>query len=117
MTNIFDNALSTLKTTLIQNVEIPVVYVHAGQRYEIQASRGNINWGTLNRLGDVTLGENFRDYIIRVELLDFIPQNGDLVIDGTDTFEAFAESTGQKCYRYSDPQKELFRIYTRRIKK
>ena len=114
--NIFDNALQTLKTTLENNVETPVEYWHNGAKYEIKASRGSINWGTLNRLGDISLGENFRDYIIRAELLQFEPQNGDLIVDGSDTFELFAESTGRKCYRYSDPQKALIRVYTRRIK-
>ena len=115
--NIFDNALLTLKDTLKNNVEIDVTYIHAGVSYSVKASRGSINWGTLNRLGDVTLGENFRDYIFRAELIPFEPQNGDRIVDGTDVFEAFSESTGNKCYRFSDPQKAMIRVYTRRVKK
>lgn len=117
MPNIFEKALSTLKKTLANNIEVDVKYWHNGVEYDIKASRGNINWGTLNRLGDVTLGENFRDYIIRAELIGFLPINGDRIVDGSDVFEVFAESSTNKCYRYSDPYKQLIRISTRRIEK
>ena len=117
MTNIFEQALSTLKETLISSIEMPVIYVRNGVEYPIAATRGNNNWGTLNRLGDISLGENHRDYIIRTELINFEPQNGDRIKDGTDVFELYNDSTSSKCWRFSDPYKQLIRVYTRRIKK
>ncbi len=117
MTNVFEQALSALKDTLKNGVEINVVYIHNDVEYAIPAVRGSINWGSLNRLGDITLGENYRDYIIRTELIDFLPDNGERIVDGNDTFEVFSGDSSSKCYRYSDPYKQLIRIYTRRILK
>lgn len=115
--NIFEDlGLAALIDTLQQCVEIPIIYTHSGTNYEITASRGHINWATLNKLGDVALGENFREYIILSSKLPFIPSNGDLIKDGNDTFEVFAESNNAKCWRYCDPYKGLMRVYTRRVK-
>lgn len=115
MDNIFEQGLAALKETLTNSVETSVLYVHNSVEYPITATRGAINWGTLNRLGDISLGENHRDYIIRAELLSFEPQNGDRIKDGSDVFEVYNDSTSSKCWRFSDPYKSLIRVYTRRI--
>ena len=117
MANIFEEALSQLMTTMSECTDVDVVYKHAGVEYPIQATCGNINFGTLNKVGDVALGENFREYIIRSTWLAFAPVNGDTIVDGADTFEVYNPDTSSKCWRYSDPYKGLMRIYTRRISK
>lgn len=117
MDNIFEQGLTALKETLTNSVETSVVYVHNSVEYLITATRGAINWGTLNKVGDVALGENFREYIIRSNLLPFIPTNGDTITDGVDVFEVYSPDTSSKCWRYSDPYKGLMRVYTRRISK
>ena len=116
MANIFEEALQTLMDTMQELTDIEVVYRHNGVDYPILATRGNINWATLNKVGDVALGENFREYIIRSSLLSFIPTNGDTVTDGSDIFEVYSPDTNSKCWRYSDPYKGLMRVYTRRLK-
>ena len=115
--NIFEEiGLAALMDTLEQYVDVPIVYKHNGTEYEITGSRGHINWSTLNKLGDVALGENFREYIIQSKKLAFVPTNGDTITDGTDVFEVFNESNTGRCWRYCDPYKGLMRIYTRRVK-
>ena len=114
-TNILEAGLQALKQTLASSLERDVIYTHAGQQYQIRATRGAINWATLNKLGDVALGENYRDYIIRAELLPVEPMRGDTITDGLEVYELYSESTAQKCYRYSDPYKQLIRVYTRRL--
>lgn len=108
--------LATLMETLEEYVATPIIYTHAGTEYILTATRGHINWSTLNKLGDVALGENFREYIIQSSKLSFVPTNGDLIKDGTDVFEVFNESPNGKCWRYCDPYKGMMRIYTRRVK-
>lgn len=117
MGNIFEDALQTLKDTMAELTDVEVVYKHNGVNYPITATRGNINWGTLNKVGDVALGENFREYIIRSTWLAFIPVNGDTITDAGDVFEVYSPDTNSKCWRYSDPYKGLMRVYTRRISK
>lgn len=114
--NIFDLGLEALKDTLEQYVATEVIYTHKGAEYTITASKGHINWSTLNKLGDVALGENFREYIIQSSKLSFVPTNGDLIKDGDDVFEVFNENANGKCWRYCDPYKGLMRVYTRRVK-
>lgn len=113
--NIFTEGLQQLSKTLASDTEVDITYKHKGTQYNIKATRGSINWSTLNRIGDVALGENFREYIIRTELLSIEPQDRDQIIDGTETYEVFKESTSTKCWRYCDPYKILMRISTRRI--
>ena len=113
--NILEAGLQALKQTLASSLERDVTYTHAGQQYQIRATRGAINWATLNKLGDVALGENYRDYNIRAELLPVEPSRGDTIQDGSEVYELYSESTAQKCYRYSDPYKQLIRVYTRRL--
>lgn len=117
MPNIFEDALQTLMDTMQEHTDVEVVYKHNNTEYPISATRGSINWGTLNKVGDVALGENFREYIIRSSLLPFIPSNGDTITDGADVFEVYSPDTSSKCWRYSDPYKGLMRVYTRRISK
>lgn len=114
--NIFEQALETLKETMAQHTDVNVIYRHNGVDYPIQATRGNINWATLNRIGDVALGENFREYIIQSNLLPFIPSNGDTLVDNNEVFEVYSPDSNSKCWRYSDPYKGLMRVYTRRLK-
>ena len=112
--NILEAGLQALKQTL-QTLERDIVYTHNGIEYNIRATRGAINWATLNKLGDVALGENYRDYIIRAELLPVEPSRGDTIKDGAEVYELYSESVSSKCYRYSDPYKQLIRVYTRRL--
>ena len=114
-TNILEAGLQALKQTLASSLERDVTYTHAGQQYQIRATRGAINWATLERLGGVALGENYRDYIIRAELLQFEPSRGDTIQDGSEVYELYSESVSSKCYRYSDPYRQLIRVYTRRL--
>ncbi|MBQ3349733.1 MAG: hypothetical protein IJG38_04990 [Thermoguttaceae bacterium] len=115
--NIFnDLGLAVLMDTLERYVDIPIIYTHTGTEYILTASRGHTNWGTLNQLGDVALGENFREYIIKSSKLSFVPSNGDTIKDGEETFEVYNENANGKCWRYCDPYKGLMRIYTRRVK-
>ena len=113
--NIFEDALNTLKETMMELTDVSVTYKHNAVEYPILATRGSINWGTLNKVGDVALGENFREYIIRSTLLPFIPSNGDTITDNGDVYEVYSPDTNSKCWRYSDPYKGLIRIYTRRV--
>ena len=106
--------MQALKQTL-QTLERDIVYTHNGIEYNIRATRGAINWATLERLGGVALGENFREYIIRADLLQFEPSRGDTIKDGAEVYELYSESVSSKCYRYSDPYKQLIRVYTRRL--
>ena len=115
MNNIFEDALNTLKETMMELTDVSVIYKHNAVDYPILATRGSINWGTLNKVGDVALGENFREYIIRSNLLPFIPSNGDTITDNGDVYEVYSPDTNSKCWRYSDPYKGLMRIYTRRV--
>ena len=112
--NILEAGLQALKQTL-QTLERDIVYTHNGVEYNIRATRGAINWATLERLGGVALGENFREYIIRADLLQFEPSRGDTIKDGSEVYELYSESVSSKCYRYSDPYKQLIRVYTRRL--
>ena len=112
--NILEAGLDALKQTL-QTLERDIVYTHNGIEYNIRATRGAINWATLERLGGVALGENFREYIIRAELLPVEPMRGDTIQDGSEVYELYSESVSSKCYRYSDPYKQLIRVYARRL--
>lgn len=115
MSDIFEAGLQALKQTLA-GIAKPVVYTHNGIQYDIAATRGSINWATLNKLGDVALGEDYRDYIIDAAALPFEPVKGDTIQDAGEMFELYAETSNSKCYRYSDTYKQLIRVYTRRVK-
>ncbi len=118
MGNIFEDfSIPALIEVLTTQVGNKVQYIHAGSTYEIDATRGSLNFGTLNKLGDVALQENYRDYIIKASVIGFEPTNGDRIVDGSDTFEVFNNSGSNTCWRYSDPCKQIIRIYTRRIAK
>lgn len=120
MSNIFnDYGLPALVDVLQSDVFEEVQYrsVELDTTYGIKAAKGSINWGTLNKLGDVVLGENYRDWITQASDLLTEPQNGDTITDGTDVYEVFSSNSSNKCWRYADPYKCLIRIYTRRITK
>lgn len=115
--NIFEEGLQALIDTLRSDVFVTVQYHSKAldTTYSIKAAKGNINWGTLNKVGDVALGENFRDWITQPSELLEEPAVGDTITDGTDVFEIYNPDSNSKCWRYSDPYKQLYRIYTRRI--
>lgn len=120
MTNIFrDEALPALAEVLMNDAATDVQYYakELDASYGIRAAKGSINWGTLNKMGDVALGENYRDWITQASDLLDEPKPGDTITDGNDVFEVFNSTTSNKCWRYSDPYKCLIRIYTRRISK
>ena len=119
MSNIFQDGLDALIDTLQSNVFVEVNYTSKQLQttYGIKAAKGNINWGTLNKIGDVALGENYRDWITQPSELLEEPMPGDTITDGTDVFEVYNPDTNSKCWRYCDPYKRLYRISTRRIDK
>lgn len=118
MGNIFEDGLDLLKETLRDETERPITYrVNAtGNFFTIPATRGNISYGTIRKMGGIPMDVDYREYIVRVDVLPkgFLPEQRDVIIDADGRWEAF-NSTSRDCWRYCDPDKQLIRIFVRRI--
>ena len=117
---IFDDGLKVLRETLKETAEVKVTYYFNGSRKglwnTIPATRGNISYGTIAKVGGIPMETDYREYIIRVDQFPegIKPAQRDVIVDMDGMWEVFNNGL-QDCWRFSDPNKTLFRIYTRRI--
>ena len=117
---IFDDGLKVLRETLKETAEVKVTYYFKGSRnglwYVMSATRGNISYGSIAKMGGVPVETDYREYIIRADQFPegIKPAQRDVIVDGDGMWEAFNNGL-QDCWRFSDPNKTLIRIYTRRI--
>lgn len=117
---IFDDGLKVLRETLKETAEVKVTYYFNGSRKglwnTIPATRGNISYGTIAKVGGIPMETDYREYIIRVDQFPegIKPAQRDVIVDMDGIWEVFNNGL-QDCWRFSDPNKTLFRIYTRRI--
>ena len=116
MTTIFDRGINALSKALKNIAEQPVVYHRNALSFSVPATRGNISYGTISKLGGVPMEIDYREYIVRVEVFpaNFTPSQRDVIADQDGRWEVFNNGT-QECWRYCDPQHKLIRIYTRKI--
>lgn len=118
---IFDDGLKVLRETLKEAAEVKITYYFNGSRkglwYVMPATRGNISYGTIAKIGGVPMETDYREYIIRVDQFPegIKPAQRDVIVDGGDGMWEVFNNGLQDCWRFSEPNKTMIRIYTRRI--
>jgi hypothetical protein len=111
------NAISTALRTVRRVAGGKVTFKRGSQSVELTAAVGS----KLHRDDDLVEGTSVRivtrDYLIGVaELkLDYQlvePQEGDLIIDGSNQYKVVSAVEGEPCWSYSDTAQSTYRIHT-----
>jgi hypothetical protein len=117
--NLFEKARDWLPAAVQAAAGVSVTYARGVTSLAITAVVGRTAFAS-NQMGGPRIEWGDRDYLITVEDLTIgEPAIGDRVtevIDGTSiVFELVTPDTGEPAWRYSDPQRTVYRLHMKRV--
>lgn len=124
MADLLQDAMGFLNTELKANASHSVVYSQRGTAVTVSAQIGFSKLAVSGGDGEASIVRTDRDFLISVADLyngatRIIPAEGDEVSEvvGGKTFRYRVEkpTTGDNCWRYSDPYHKRYRIHTRAL--
>jgi hypothetical protein len=119
MTNMLREGAAWLTKQLLENASDPITYSRGSVSLTLCATIGSTSFDSEQADGTITRFES-RDYILQAQeaakLLETLglPEDGDLINDGVNTYEALA-LTGAQPFRHSDRHRTIIRVHTKQI--
>lgn len=101
--------------SLCQGLPFRTMEYRSGEKtWPIQAVRGSISWGDIQRVGNAGLSESHHDFIVRGEdFADQKPRPKDKIADGDEEWTVYNLFTDE-CWRYVGHSQRLMRIHCRK---
>ena len=116
MTNMLSEGAAWLNKQLLDNASDLITYSRGAITMSLCATIGSTAWDSEQADGSMIRFES-RDYMIEaaklVPLLG-LPQDGDIIHDGKQTYEVLAMN-GTQPFRYSDRHRTILRVHTKQI--
>ncbi len=120
MSNLFSRARDWLPGKVQAAAGVAVTYTRGATSLSLTAVVGNTLFAAAAEPGGARVLWGERDYLVIADDLTLgVPAEGDRiaeVIDGTTvTFEVMPTDTGEPAFRYSDPQRTVWRLHCKKV--
>ncbi len=102
--------LERMRTT---HCSSPVEYRRDGQTQTVSATYGKTDVQVADESG-LTIGSFVWDFLVLAADLGFEPKAGDVIAADNRLYEVL-DLAGERCWRYSDPYRQTYRIHTKDI--
>lgn len=116
MSDMIADGITWLNTQRAAHLSQTVTYRRGDNEHELTATRGRTEYEMADEYG-LVLGAHMVDFLILAADFPVVfdePTAGDLLIVDSVQFEALAFG-GDRCWRWSDPERTLMRIHTREV--
>ena len=110
--NMLANGLRWLANKQKAHASVSIEYRHKNQSLNINAWLGQTRIDTTNE-AEINITTHVTDVLIRAVDLPFEPALGDEIMMNGCRYEALELSHQEKCWRWSDPFKTVYRIHVR----
>jgi len=100
--NRFDKLTGKFFQKLRKSAGVKIAYVRDDEKYSIIAVPDEVSQTAATTLACVKHFKEVRTYAIVAADLPFLPEVGDVTLDGTRRYEIFA-GTGEPVFEYTDP--------------
>jgi hypothetical protein len=113
MTDLLRQGSDWLERMRTAHCSSPVEYHRDGQTLAVNATFGKTDVEVADESG-LTIGSFIWDFLVLAADLGFEPKAGDVIVADARQYEVLSIG-GERCWRWSDPYRQTYRIHTKDI--